>query len=103
MIAPQYAVHRDPRFFPDPERFDSGRFLPEAKASRPRYSYFPFAGGSRQCIAEGLAWMEGTLALAVIARDWRLSPPPGTRRELKLNPAVSLRPKHGIKLRIEQR
>ncbi len=103
VIAPQYAVHRDPRFFPEPDDFDPARFTPEAKASRPRYAYFPFAGGSRQCIAEGLAWMEGTLALAVIARDWRLTPPSGSARELKLNPAVSLRPKHGIKLHIDRR
>ncbi len=79
VIAPQYAVHRDPRFFPDPDRFDPSRFTNEGKAARPRYAYFPFAGGSRQCIAEGLAWMEGTLALAVIARDWKLSPPPAPR------------------------
>ncbi len=103
VIAPQYAVHRDPRFFPEPDRFDPSRFSLETKTSRPRYSYFPFAGGSRQCIAEGLAWMEGTLALAVIARDWRLAPLPGSSRELKLHPAVSLRPKYGIQLRIERR
>ena len=103
VVAPQYAVHRDRRFFPEPDRFDPSRFTSDAKTSRPRYAYFPFAGGSRQCIAEGLAWMEGTLALAVIARDWGLSPPPGSSRELKLNPAVSLRPKHGIRLRIDRR
>jgi cytochrome P450 len=103
VVAPQYAVHRDPRFFAEPERFDPARFLSEAKASRPRYSFFPFAGGSRQCIAEGLAWMEGTLALATVARDWRLSPPPGGRRELPLSPAVSLRPKGGIVLRLDHR
>ena len=65
---------------------------PTPGPARPRYAYFPFAGGSRQCIAEGLAWMEGTLALAVIARDWRLTPPPGTATALRINPAISLRP-----------
>ena len=72
LIAAQAAVHRDARFWEEPEVFRPERFLGEAKAGRPRYAYFPFAGGSRQCIAEGLAWMEGTLALAAIARDWRV-------------------------------
>ena len=106
LLAPQYAVHRDGRFFPEPERFDPERFNKAAEAAgsaRPRLSYFPFGGGSRQCIAEGLAWMEGTFVLAVVARDWRLSAPPGSSRDVKINPAISLRPKHGIRLQIERR
>ncbi|ADW70681.1 cytochrome P450 [Granulicella tundricola MP5ACTX9] len=103
LLAPQYAVHRDPRFFADPERFDPSRFKPEKKAGLPRYAYFPFAGGSRQCIAEGLAWMEGTLVLAVIARDWRLTPPTGSAPRPAIKPAISLRPSHGTPLLIERR
>ena len=103
LLAPQYAVHRDPRFFTDPRRFDPDRFTPEHKASRPRYSYFPFAGGSRQCIAEGLAWMEGTLVLAVIARDWNLTPPLGSPAAPPINPSISLRPREGVPLRIARR
>lgn len=102
LLAPQYAVHRDPRFFPEPDRFDPSRFTVEGKASRPRYSYFPFAGGSRQCIAEGLAWMEGTLVLAVIARDWRLTRIEGSASEPELKPAISLRPRRGIVLHIDR-
>lgn len=103
VTAPQYAVQRDPRFFPDPERFDPERFTPEAKASRPRYTYFPFAGGSRQCIGEGLAWMEGTLVLAVILRDWQLTPPPGAPARPRLSAAVSLRPRGGVPLHLKRR
>ncbi len=103
LLAPQYAVHRDARFFDEPENFDPSRFAPESKAGRPRYSYFPFAGGSRQCIAEGLAWMEGTLVLAVIARDWRLTPTPGSPPRPSIRPAVSLRPGKGIPLHIHRR
>ena len=102
LLAPQFAVHRDPRFFPDPDRFDPARFTPEAKAIRPRNSYFPFGGGSRQCIAEGLAWMEGTLVLALVARDWRLSLPPGAPQHPALKPAVSLRPAKGIPIHLER-
>ena len=103
LLAPQFAVHRDARFWDDPEVFDPTRFAAEKKSSRPRYSYFPFGGGSRQCIAEGLAWMEGALVLAVIARDWRLAPAAGATREAAIRPAITLRPANGIPLRIERR
>ena len=103
LVASQYVVHRDPRFFAEPDRFNPERHTPEAKASRPRYAFFPFAGGSRQCIGEGLAWMEGTFALALIARDWRLTPPPGSPAVPPATPAVSLRPSKGIRLRLDRR
>ena len=103
LLAPQFAVHRDPRFFPDPDRFDPARFAPERKAQLPRYAYFPFAGGSRQCIAEGLAWMEGALTLATIARAWRLTLPPNAPAKLAINPAISLRPRHGLPIHLDRR
>lgn len=103
VLAPQYAVHRDPRWWSEPDKFDPERFTPAGKAGRPRYAYFPFAGGSRQCIAEGLAWMEGTLVLATIARDWKLTPLPGSSSIPDLNPAVSLRPKRGVRLHLARR
>ncbi len=68
----QYIVHRDPRWFSDPEAFRPERFTTEAKATRPRFAYFPFGGGGRQCIGESFAWMETMLALATIAQRWRL-------------------------------
>ena len=103
VLASQYAVQRDPRFFPDPERFDPERFTPEAKAGRPRYAYFPFAGGSRQCIGEGLAWMEGTLVLAVMLRDWKLSALPDSPAVPRIAPAVSLRPRGGVQVQLTRR
>ena len=103
LIAPQFVVHRDPRFYPDPLRFDPSRFTDENKASRPRFAFYPFAAGSRQCIGEGLAWMEGVFVLALIARDWRLTLPPDSAAEIAINPAISLRPKHGVPLHLERR
>jgi cytochrome P450 len=103
IMAPQYAVHRDPRWWPNPDVFDPERFTEAAKATRPRNSYFPFGGGSRQCIAEGLAWMEGTLCLAIIARDWHLTPAPNTPAQPNLDPAISLRPKGGMPVRVDRR
>jgi cytochrome P450 len=103
LLAPQMVAHRDPRFWDDPLRFDPQRFTEENKARRLRFCYFPFGAGARQCIGEGLAWMEGVLILAYVARHWRLSLPHGAPRNLPLRPAISLRPKGGVHLRIDRR
>jgi cytochrome P450 len=103
LIAPQFVVHRDPRFFPDPLAFHPSRFSAEAKAARPRMAFFPFGAGNRRCIGEGLAWMEGTLALATIVQDWQLFAAPGPSTELALDPSVSLRPKAPVMLRVRRR
>jgi cytochrome P450 len=94
LLAPQIVVHRDPRFWDDPETFNPLRFAGENK--RPRYAYFPFGGGSRQCIGEALAWMEGVFTLTTIARDWRLEPAPGAPARLPLQASINLRPKNGV-------
>ncbi len=103
ILAPQYVVHRDPRYWDQPDELNPDRFSPDAKASRPRYAFYPFAGGSRQCIGEGLAWMEGTFVLALVARDWKLIPLPGSNAIPEAVPAISLRPKGGVRLHIERR
>ena len=103
LLAPQIAVHRDPRFWDDPLRFDPGRFTKEAKASRPKLAYFPFGAGSRQCIGEGLAWMEGVLALAVMVQGWRFALPAEASTTLRTKPSVTLRPAGPVRLRLERR
>jgi cytochrome P450 len=103
LIAPQIVVHRDARFWPDPEKFDPLRFDDEAKFSRPRFAYYPFGAGSRQCIGEGLAWMEGVFVLATIFRNWKVRPAPDAPETLPMSPMISLRPKHGVPLVIERR
>lgn len=97
----QYIVQRDARWFPEPERFDPERFTAEAKAGRPRFAYFPFGGGGRQCIGESFAWMEATLVLATLAQRWRLVLEPGQRIEPQ--PKITLRPKGGIRVRTVER
>src|SRR5580692_3347636 len=69
----QYIIQRNADFFPDPLKFDPERFTTERKTGRPRFSYFPFGGGSRQCIGESFAWMEGVLSIATIAQRWRMT------------------------------
>ena len=86
----QYMMSRTPEYFPDPLRFDPDRFTPENKAARPKFSYFPFGGGSRQCIGEGFAWMEGVLSIATIAQRWRMTyldpTPPIPQAKITLRP-----------------
>ena len=101
VVAPQWVVHRDARWWPDPERCDPDRWLPDAPAARPRSAYFPFGGGVRQCIGEGFAWTEGVLALATIAGRWRLRAV--VDRPLELDPLITLRPRGGLWLRPERR
>jgi cytochrome P450 len=97
----QYVMHRDPRYYNEPDRFDPERWSSEAMSSHPRFSYFPFGGGIRACIGEPFAWMEGILVLATIGRHWKMRLVPGHRVEL--DPAITLRPKYGMKMKLEQR
>jgi cytochrome P450 len=103
LIASQYAVHRDPRWWDRPEVFDPQRFTAEAKAARPKLAYFPFGAGNRQCIGEGLAWMEGTLALAAMMQRWKVLPSVDNTRDIEMKPSVSLRPKGPVMLKVERR
>lgn len=97
VLASQYLIHRDERFWPRADEFLPERWLDEeAEKSRPKFAYFPFGGGARICIGEGFAWTEGVVMLAVMARRWRFEAVPG--HSIELNPSVTLRPKHGLKM-----
>lgn len=91
-----WILHHDARFFPEPERFDPDRFLPAAKASRPRYSYIPFSSGPRNCIGEHFAWLEGVLLLATLSQRWRFELAPGQRVEPHAE--ITLRPRYGMRM-----
>ena len=95
----QYSMHRDPRFWSNPEGFDPDRFLPERAQARPRFSYFPFGGGARICIGKAFAMMEAKLILAELLRSFELSLVPGFRTAL--DPGVTLRPKAGIHMTLK--
>ena len=97
----QYVMHRDARYFHDPDRFAPDRWQNEVTESRPQFSYFPFGGGPRRCIGEGFAWMEGILLIATLAQRWRMRLVPDHPVELK--PLMTLRAKHGMRMTINSR
>lgn len=101
LLMSPYVVHRDPRWFSPPERFDPDRWLPENVATRPKFSYFPFGGGARVCIGERFAWMEGVLLLATLGQRWRLRLAPGHRVETKA--LITLRAKYGMQMTLGER
>ncbi|HEU0014479.1 MAG TPA: cytochrome P450 [Longimicrobium sp.] len=100
VLMSQYVIHRDPRWWDAPDAFRPERWTPELEASLPRFAYFPFGAGPRKCIGEGFAWMEGVLALATLARRWRLRHAPGARVAPK--PLITLRAT-GLRMRAEPR
>jgi cytochrome P450 len=101
VILSQYLMHHDSRYFPDPSRFDPQRWTSELKASRPQYSYFPFGGGPRGCLGEGLAWIQGTLIIATIAQRWRVQAIPSP--PVELHPLITLQPRRKIILQLARR
>jgi cytochrome P450 len=76
VVLTPFVTHRDPRWHPEPLRFDPDRFAPGAQAGRPRYAYFPFGGGPRTCIGEGFALLEARLLLATLAQRVRCASRP---------------------------
>ncbi len=101
VLMSQFITHRDPRFFPDPLRFDPERFTPEAKARRAKFTYFPFGAGFRQCIGESFAWMEGVLLLATLGQKWKMRLV--SHHPVELEPLITLRPKYGMRMSLEAR
>jgi len=100
-VLSQWLTHRDPRWFPEPERFAPDRWTEEFEARLPRFAYFPFGGGPRVCIGAGFAMMEAILLLATLAKRFRLRLTPG--QTIEPMPSITLRPKYGIRMELEAR
>jgi cytochrome P450 len=92
----EHTLHRDARFWSDPERFAPDRWSGETPGPRHKFAYFPFGGGTRICIGEHFAWMEATLVLATLARQWTFAIVPG--HPVVPDPIITLRAKHGIRM-----
>lgn len=99
----QWLSHRDPRYFAEPEKFDPERWRedPVRMGRLPRFVYFPFGAGPRVCIGAGFAMMEAVLLLATIAQRFHLEV--DSTHHVGMQPAITLRPKHGIKVKLHKR
>ncbi len=98
IMMPPYLLHRDERFWPDPERFAPERWADGGGAPAHRYAYIPFGAGTRKCIGATFAAVEGALLLATIARRARLEAIDD--RPLELVPQITLRPRGGLPMRV---
>jgi cytochrome P450 len=103
VIVSQWLAHRDPRYFDHPDQFRPERWTAEFKKSLPKYSYFPFGGGPRICIAANFASLESALLLATIARRFRFDLPAEHRPLGGPQPSVTLRPERRIELTVTKR
>lgn len=102
VLASQFVMHRDARFWENPDEFIPERWEKQStKEAGNKFIYFPFSKGVRSCIGESFAWMEGVLLMASLGKNWKLSLMP--EQKIALHPMITLRPKFGMKMRIEKR
>jgi len=101
VFAFQWVTQRDERYFERPDKFEPERWTPERSERLPKYAYFPFGGGPRQCIGNYFAMMEVVLLLATIGQRFRFSLAPNHKVEVL--PVLSLRPKNGIRAVVGKR
>lgn len=101
MIMAQWVMHRDARYFDDPESFRPERWLDGLENRLPAGAYFPFGDGPRRCIGQGFALLESALVLATIAQKYSFKLVPG--HPVVPEPLVTLRAKHGIRMTFHAR
>jgi cytochrome P450 len=100
VVMSQWILHRDPRFFEQPEQFNPDRWTAEAAQRLPRFAYFPFGGGPRLCIGASFAMMEANLLLAAIAQRFQLRLAPG--HSVAALPSITLRPRYGMRMTLSR-
>jgi cytochrome P450 len=96
ILIPIHSIHHDARWWPDPETFDPGRFLPDRTAGRHRSQYLPFGGGRRICIGSSFALMEATLVTAIMSQRFTYELVPG--HPVEPEATLTLRPRHGLRM-----
>jgi cytochrome P450 len=101
VVMSPWILHRDPRFFEEPEQFNPDRWTADVAQHLPKFAYFPFGGGPRLCIGASFAMMEANLLLAAIAQRFQLRLVPG--HPVAALPSITLRPKHGMRMCITRR
>jgi cytochrome P450 len=98
VVISMYAIHRQERLYPDPERFDPERFTPEEVARRHRFAYLPFAAGHRNCIGAAQAMIELKLIVARIAQRFVLTLDP--TQKVETAPGTTMFPRYGMRMKI---
>jgi cytochrome P450 len=93
-----YTLHRNPEFFPDPERFDPDRWLPDRAKTVPRCAMIPFSLGTRKCIGDTFSTNQAAIILSTLTGRWRLRPIPGTK--VRVLPRTTLQP-DSLPMRVE--
>jgi cytochrome P450 len=101
IVVSTYALHRDRRFFPEPEQFNPDRFAAGWEERISRFAYLPFGGGPRVCIGNGFAMMEARLVLATVAQRCKLLLE--SNAEIAPKQLVTLRPSRAVRMRVEKR
>ncbi|MGA5817413.1 cytochrome P450 [Kitasatospora sp. NPDC094028] len=99
VVAP-LVTHRNPDHWPDPERFDPDRFLPEQEKARHRYAWYPFGGGPRACIGQHFSMLESVLTLGVLLRDFDLE---AVDQRVALGQGITLQVRSPMRIRVTER
>ena len=94
VLVSQYATHRSPRWFEEPASFRPERWLEGLEDRLPRGAYFPFGAGTRKCLGDQFALLEGRLILLEMARSGR--PVPVRAGIPRANPRATYRPRGGV-------
>ncbi|MFD1633269.1 cytochrome P450 [Haloplanus ruber] len=101
IMLPQWAVHRSPRWWTEPDQFDPDRWTRERRADRPRFAHFPFGGGPRACIGKQFSLLEAKIILAVIGQEYRLDY--GRDEPFDLRGSLTMHPENGMPMRVRER
>ena len=101
LALPQWVVHRDERWYDDPEEFRPERWADGSNRDRPEYAYFPFAGGPRRCVGMQYGLLEAKLVLATLLQEYEFSV--AMDEPLSFSPALTLQPEHGVTVRVDER
>jgi cytochrome P450 len=101
MLTSQWVMHRDPRFYDDPETFRPERWLEGLEDRLPAGAYFPFGDGPRRCIGQGFALLEAALVIGTLAQRFQFRPVPGY--PVIPEPLITLRPRNGIQMTLHAR
>ena len=96
-----FVAHRNPEYWPDPERFDPTRFANDLERELPSFVFFPFGAGHRRCVGADFALLQSRIIITRIAQRWRMRLVDG--HPVAMEPMVTLRAKHGMRMHLSVR